>query len=133
MSNNFYNKNLKSFARGLRNESTKAEVKIWCDLLRRKQMRGYQFLRQRAIGNYITDFFCKELKLVIEIDGITHHHEDTHKKDAQKEIALKELGYSVLRFSDEDVLDNINGVKIVIEEWIRENASSPLPPSKGEV
>jgi very-short-patch-repair endonuclease len=122
LSNNYYNKTLKEYAREHRNASTKAEVKLWCDLLRRKQMLGYQFLRQRAIGNYIADFFCKDLQLIIEVDGITHHNEETFKKDLAKETVLKEFGYSVLRFSDDDVIKNIDGVKIVIEEWIRANS-----------
>ncbi|RZK00229.1 MAG: DUF559 domain-containing protein [Flavobacterium sp.] len=63
--NNFYNKKLKPLAKTHRNDSTKAEVRLWCELLRAKQL-GYSFLRQRSIGNFIVDFFCKDLKLIIE-------------------------------------------------------------------
>ncbi|MDB5282041.1 MAG: hypothetical protein JWO06_1116 [Bacteroidota bacterium] len=66
-------------------------------------MLGFAFLRQRSIDNYIGDFFCKELKLVIELNGITHHYEETYQKDLKKERKLDSLGYTVLRFADEDV------------------------------
>jgi very-short-patch-repair endonuclease len=60
--NNNYNKELRSFAIKNRNASTKAEIRLWCELLRNKKMMGFQFLRQRPIDNYIADFFCKEIK-----------------------------------------------------------------------
>ena len=85
-SNNYYNKNLKSFARKHRNDSTKAEVKLWSEILSKKKMLGFQFLRQRPIDNFIADFFCKELKLIIETDGITHLDESVIKKDEVKEL-----------------------------------------------
>ncbi len=66
-----YNKKLNILARNLRNNSTLSEVLLWNQLKQRK-MSGYQFLRQRPIGNYIVDFFCHKLKLVIEIDGESH-------------------------------------------------------------
>ncbi|MBN2773661.1 MAG: DUF559 domain-containing protein, partial [Prolixibacteraceae bacterium] len=69
---NNYNKELKDFARKLRNNSTLAEVILWDKLLKKKQLRNYQFLRQRSIDIYIVDFFCKDLKLVIEVDGTYH-------------------------------------------------------------
>lgn len=72
LSYNHYNKNLKEFARKLRNNSTFAEVVLWDKVLKNRQLRDYQFLRQRAIGNYIVDFFSKELKLIIELDGEIH-------------------------------------------------------------
>ncbi|MGZ5243885.1 MAG: endonuclease domain-containing protein, partial [Bacteroidia bacterium] len=100
--NNHYNIKLKPLARNHRNDSTKAEIRLWCELLRAKQL-GYSFLRQRSIGNYIVDFFSKELNLIIEVDGITHRHEENFKKDIKREIELKSLGYKILRFSDEEV------------------------------
>ena len=90
-SNNDYNKNLKKYARKLRKNSTLPEVILWSSVLKRKQLKGYQFLRQRPIGNYIVDFFCKELKLIIEIDGEIHQFQKS--KDARREEDLKELGY----------------------------------------
>ena len=69
----YYNKNLKEFARELRSESvSKAEKRIWKAFLSRKQFKGLRFLRQRPIDYFIVDFFCPELKLIIEIDGNSH-------------------------------------------------------------
>ena len=67
-----YHKDLKEIARKLRNDSTPAEIRLWTKLLRSKQMKGYQFLRQRPVLNYIADFMCKELRLIIEVDGESH-------------------------------------------------------------
>lgn len=79
---NNYNKNLKEYARKLRNNSTLAEVIVWDKLLKGRQLRGYPFLRQRPIKNYIVDFFSKDLNLVIEIDGEIHRFQK--RKDNQK-------------------------------------------------
>ena len=114
--NNHYNKRLKGLARGLRKYSTKAEVILWTDLLRAKSMRGYAFLRQRPIGNYIVDFFSKELKLVIEVDGITHEYKQ--REDKEKDVYLTKMGYKVLRFEDDDVLNHMDVVATAIEDYI---------------
>ena len=124
MRNNHYNKRLKPFARAHRNHSTKAEVRLWCELLRNKQMMGYPFLRQRSIDNYIADFFCKELKLVIETDGISHTWEGAAEKDEKKTRDLEALGYKVLRFDDNEVMTDIDFVKTTIEEWIKAHGPS---------
>ena len=71
-----YNPKLKQLARKLRNDSTRAEIKLWKEL-QNKQVYGYKFTRQKPIGNYIADFFCNKLKLVIEVDGYSHNFEDT--------------------------------------------------------
>lgn len=81
-------------------------------------MRGYAFLRQRPIGNYIVDFFSKELKLVIEVDGITHEYKQ--REDKEKDIYLTKMGYKVLRFEDDDVLNHMNVVAMAIEDYIDE-------------
>ena len=74
-SNLYYNKKLKEFARRLRKQTTNAEVKLWNEVLRGRQMHGYTFLRQRPILYFIADFMCKELMLIIEVDGYTHEWE----------------------------------------------------------
>ena len=79
-------------------------------------MRGYAFLRQRPIGNYIADFFSKELKLVIEVDGITHEYKQ--QEDFEKDLVFNEMGYKVLRFEDNDVLNHIDIVAQEIENYI---------------
>jgi len=125
-----YNKNLKGLARKLRKQSTKAEVKLWSELLRARKMLGYQFLRQRPVLKYIADFMCKELRLIIEVDGITHHDEQQWTKDVKRQKALEEYGFTVLRFSDDEVLDDIDNVGRAIAGWIKGNRAST--PSEGE-
>jgi very-short-patch-repair endonuclease len=115
-SNNNYNKDLKEYARELRNNSTFAEVILWNDLLKKKQLRGYSFLRQRPIQNYIVNFFCKDLKLIIEIDGRIHQYQK--KCDDKRDADLKNLGYSVIRFHNKEVLANLYNVQKTLEYFI---------------
>lgn len=113
-----YNRNLQPFANKLRKNMTKAEACLWKYALRARQMKGYQFRRQRPVINYIADFMCKELMLVIEVDGITHQDELVMLKDARKQVALEAAGFTVLRFSDDDVLNKMKGVIGFLEDWI---------------
>lgn len=124
--NNHYNKSLKPFARNLRNNSTKAEIRLWCELLQGKQMLGYTFLRQRPVAEFIADFMQKDLKLIIEVDGHTHSFEEVCEKDFLKDKRLKELGVTVLRFEDDEVMEHSEAVRMKIEDVIREiEKSSP--------
>lgn len=91
---------------------------MWREVLGEKRMMEYRFLRQRPIGNYIVDFFCKDLKLIIEIDGYTHQFEEVNAKDQLRESDLKEMRYFILRFEDSEVLFDINNVVRTIENWI---------------
>ena len=81
-------------------------------------MMDYQFLRQRPIENYIADFFCKDLKLIIEADGITHQSEGSFERDEERTKRLNELGYTVIRFSDKEILGDTIKVMQSITEWI---------------
>lgn len=112
--NNFYNPKLKENAQELRREMTKAEACLWKYALRAKQMNGYSFNRQRPALNYIADFMCKELKLIIEVDGITHTREEVIKKDIIRQKNLEEAGFTVLRFKDKEILEQIQAVRRVI-------------------
>ena len=112
-----YNQNLKLLARKHRNESTNAEIKLWQEL-KGKQVLGYKFLRQKPIENYIVDFFCNKLKLAIELDGYSHHFEETIIKDEKKESFLINLGITVLRFDDNEVMSDMNNVLLGIENYI---------------
>ncbi|HLP49447.1 MAG TPA: endonuclease domain-containing protein [Chitinophagales bacterium] len=114
-----YNPILKQLARNLRNNSTQSEIKLWLSL-KDRQMMGYDFHRQKPVDNYILDFFCHELMLGIELDGFTHHFEEVYEKDKKKEERLNELGITVLRFNDSDVMNNLTGVWRTIETWILE-------------
>jgi very-short-patch-repair endonuclease len=129
-----YNPKLTYTARHLRNNSTKAEVKLW-SYLKGKQLKGYDFHRQKPIDNYIVDFFCNKMKLAIELDGYTHIFEEVYDKDKSKEKRLDELGITILRFKDEDVMNNIEGVLARIEDSIKilENKHTPQSPlNRGE-
>ena len=129
-SNFYYNKDLKEFARKLRKNSTKAEIKLWKEVLRAGNIYGYTFLRQRPVLNFIADFMCKSLWLIIEIDGYTHGFEEQWRLDKKRQSKLETVGFTVLRFSDEEVLGNIANVERSIEYWV--NNHPPAPPSKGE-
>jgi very-short-patch-repair endonuclease len=115
-----YNTNLQPFANKLRKNMTKAEACLWKYALRARQMNGYQFRRQRPVINYIADFMCKELLLVIEVDGISHQFEEVIQKDERKQAALEAAGFTVLRFSDNEVLTNMKGVIEYLEDWIEQ-------------
>ncbi len=82
-------KSLKAYARQMRNNSAKGEIKFWCELIR-KRKSGYQFYRQFTIHKYIVDFYCAKLKLVVEIDGTSH--EDKQEYDARRTKYLEGLG-----------------------------------------
>ena len=132
-----YNTQLQSFASALRNEMTKAEACLWKYVLKARQLRGFPFRRQRTILNYIADFMSMELMLVIEVDGITHHWEETSSKDQKKQNDLENVGFTVIRLADEDVLNDINAVARYLEDWIdRKNhlrpadGGSPPPPAE---
>jgi len=88
---------------------TDAERLLW-SRVRRKQLNDRQFYRQKTIGNYIVDFYCPSAKLVVEVDGGQHYTEDGKAKDKKRSQYLQDLGFTVLRFSNIDVLKNIDGV-----------------------
>ena len=120
--NHHYNKNLKSFASDNKQQMTKSEACMWKYLLSSSQMMGYKFRRQRPIDNYIVDFICLPLKLIIEVDGITHEIDENIIRDEKRDQRLSELGYTTLRFSSWEVLNRIADVSIIIGDWIKENA-----------
>jgi len=122
-----YNKNLKQYARQLRENMTDAERRLWAKI-RMKQLRGCQFYRQKPIGDYIVDFYCPRAKLVVEIDGSQHLVGETIQYDKIRDDYLNSLGLRVLRFTNADVLKNIKGV---VERVKNEIPLSP-PFSKGE-
>ena len=123
--NNSYNKQLQPYANKLRKSMTKAEACLWKYALRAKQLRGVQFRRQRPVLNFIADFMCKELMLIIEVDGKTHHSEGAMQKDDQRQKQLENAGYTVLRFDDDQVLNSIENVRTYLEEWIDERIKKP--------
>ena len=127
-----YNKSLLPFASENRKQMTKAEACLWKYALRAKQL-GYTFNRQRPVLNYIADFMCKELKLIIEVDGYTHLLKDVIDNDIIRQQRLENVGFKVIRFKDEEVLKEINRVREVIQITIEElkKINPPPAPSKG--
>jgi len=113
-----YNKDLRCLANKNRKEMTKAEACLWKYVLGKRQMKGYQFTRQRPVLNYIADFMCKKLMLIIEVDGLTHQWEDVILNDVKREEALKKVGFTILRFDDDAVLNHIDNVFNQIIDFI---------------
>lgn len=110
-----YNKNLVTRAKELRKNMTKVERKLWYDYLRTFKFRVH---RQRPIDNFIVDFYCPKLKLVIEVDGDIHCTENAQEYDRQRTEILEGYGLKVIRFTNEEVLQNLAGVVEVIEGLI---------------
>ena len=113
-----YNPRLKKLARQLRRNSTLGEVLLWNEL-KRKQMMGYDFHRQKPIGEYIVDFYCPQLRLVIEIDGDRNFMRE--KKDAERQQKLEGVGLRFLRLDDLDVKFQIEKVLVTIRQWIEQH------------
>ena len=97
------------FARELRLTTTKAEQKLW-PLLRNRQLLGKKFRRQHAIGKYVADFYCHECKLVIELDGSFHNTPEAKRYDEKRTMVLNELGITVLRFWNKEIMEDIEKV-----------------------
>ena len=116
-----YNKNLKQRSSQLRESMTDTERHLWAKI-RMKQLKGYQFYRQKPIGDYIVDFFCPRAKLVIEVDGSQHFSDEMTEYDRIRDEHMRSLGLRVLRFTNTEVLTHIREVLERIEEEI------PLSP-----
>ena len=108
-----YNKNLKSCSRDLRKNMTEAEKFLW-SRIRGKQLNGHQFYRQKIIGDFIVDFYCPRARLIIELDGGQHFAAEGKEKDRKRDNFMIETGLTVLRFSDREVFENIEGVLEII-------------------
>ena len=121
-----YNPQLKERARELRKNPTLAEKKLW-RALRRRQL-GYEFHRQVPIDQFIVDFYCHELLLVIEVDGSSHDSENVKARDIDRQSRIENLDISFLRFQDKDVLNNLDGVVGAIENWIEKNKKQLTSP-----
>ena len=115
-----YNPELKERARELRSNPTPAERKLWYQFLRNF---NYPVLRQKPIDFFIVDFYCAKLKLVIEVDGDTHYTDVGLLYDKRRTEILEKYGLSVVRFSNNEVLNNFESVIYIIQQQI------PNPPS----
>ena len=88
---------------------TDAEHLLW-SRLKGRQLKGCQFYRQKVIGNYIVDFYCPKTKLVIEADGGQHYSEEGKVKDMARDDYMKSIGLRVMRFSDMEIIENLDEV-----------------------
>ncbi|MFH1902940.1 MAG: DUF559 domain-containing protein [Candidatus Omnitrophota bacterium] len=118
---------LTPIARKLRNNSTEAEKRLW-QHLKYKQMDGLKFRRQQPVGNYIVDFINFEKMVVIEVDG-GQHADNQH--DTERDKWLHQNGFIVLRFWNNDVLENTEGVVEIIKQILSPPLPLPLPPGEG--
>ncbi|HVZ54139.1 MAG TPA: endonuclease domain-containing protein [Pseudolabrys sp.] len=115
-------------ARRLRVDPTDAEKKLW-RALRRDQMNGLHFRRQHPIGPYTLDFYCPSIRLCIELDGSQHAHEQTQKVDERRTAYLTAHGILVIRYWNNDVLTNLEGVLSDIVRISEERTADRATPS----
>ena len=123
----------------MRSHMTKAEKKLW-QMLRKRSIYGFLFTRQRPVLEYVADFMCKELLLIIEADGGIHETEEQKKKDQRRDSKLRNAGFAILRYKNWEILSSPNEIYAEIKGWVEEKmksdgiapASPPRPPSKGE-
>ncbi|OJI06469.1 hypothetical protein BK004_03290 [bacterium CG10_46_32] len=121
--------------RALRKNSTKSESLLW--KIVRSGKLGYKFRRQYSIGAYIVDFYCHELRLVVELDGYTHNDTAIIKQDNERQKRLEKLGYTVKRYTDEQVLGSAEAIYADLKRICGELEPAsphpnPLPKGEGE-
>ena len=95
--------------RRLRQQATRAEQALW-QRLRDRQVEGFKFRRQEPVGPFVADFLCYEARLIVEVDGGQHGQDRQERKDAARTVRLCQDGFTVVRYGNNDVLENIDGV-----------------------
>ena len=118
---------LRSLAKSLRKDATRAERVLW-SRLRRKGLSNFRFRRQVPLRGYILDFACFEARLIVEVDGATHSSDREIARDERRDVVLKADGFVVLRIGNDDVFNNLEGVL----ETIRLRLVETLPRDEGE-
>jgi len=121
-------KQLTALAQNLRRNMTEAEKKLW-SRLKQNQLEGLSFRRQHLIGNYIVDFWCSAVKLVIELDGGQHNETVGKERDAVRTMMLESRGITVLRFWNPDVMKNVEGILATIRETVLDLQSQNQTPT----
>jgi very-short-patch-repair endonuclease len=125
-------KQSRAFAKRLRQSMTRAEALLW-SYIRRRALNGARFRRQHPIGPYITDFACVAHRLIIEIDGHTHSTPEQLAHDARRTKYVEAEGWRLVRVTNADVYDDMNGVWFLIAAQLPPPAASqPPPPHAGE-
>ena len=112
-----YNPRLKGFSRSMRSFGEKSEAMLWKRLKARQT--SFAFNRQKPILNYIADFYCKELSLVVEIDGASHFSHEAFLKDQERDRQMRAIGLEIIRVNDGDVRDDADRVAACITEQCR--------------
>ncbi len=123
-----YNPKLSDRAKQMRQNMTPAEKRSWFDVLKSEKLKRYKFIKQRVIDNYIVDFYCSELKLVIEIDGEIHNEQIEYDKIRTELLEL--CGLKILRFENEEVMNDTDGC---IDKLIKFIETQNKSPSQGEM
>jgi leucyl-tRNA synthetase len=124
-----YNSKLKAFARKNRRSQTEAEGLLWETVLRAKKLDGYKFTRQKPIHSYILDFYCSKLSLGIEVDGGSHIEKEEY--DQRRTFLLNGFGIDIIRFSNEEVIQNINSIRKQLSTYIEsQNSNNNIPLEK---
>jgi very-short-patch-repair endonuclease len=113
---------LRKRAKELRNNMTRAEIILW-SRIRLKQINGYKFRRQYPILDYIVDFYCHKLKLIIEVDGGIHTLPEQAKSDKYRDNLLKNNGYNVIRLTNHEIETNLEGSLLKIKSVISDISS----------
>ena len=111
-------------ARFLRKNMSPTEKMLWREL-RNKHLAGYKFRRQHPVGQFIVDFYCVEARLIIEIDGSIHDKAEVYERDSNRTAELERLGLKVIRFTNEEVINDIESVLHTIDLALKHSTSSP--------
>ncbi|NQT65906.1 MAG: endonuclease domain-containing protein [FCB group bacterium] len=113
-----FRKDLKEKARDNRNKMNRPEAKLWYEILSNRKLLRYRFLRQKPVEDYIVDFFCSELKLGIEVDG--ESHDEQKEYDKRRTLNLNKIGIKLIRYSNADIMCNLEGVYLDLEKQVKE-------------
>lgn len=119
MKRTFNDPSTKAKRKELRHDSTTAEKALWSKI-KGENLYGYKFRRQHGVGKYILDFYCPELNLAIEVDGDSHFIDDGPEKDAIRSQFIQDKGIRILRFTNADIIKNLEGVLITLQKAIED-------------
>ena|SRR5436190_24225509 len=114
-------------AKELRRVMTRAETLLW-RYIKAHRIGAFGYRRQATMGPYIVDFVCHSARLVVEVDGSSHDYEDRLERDTERDAWFAARGYAVLRFTDQEVLSNLEGVILRVQEVARAPVIPPAPP-----
>jgi len=113
-----FRKDLQEKARDIRKNINRPEAKLWYEILSNRKFLGYRFLKQKPVLDYIVDFFCSELKLGIEVDGESHNEQVEY--DKSRTLNLNKIGIKLIRYSNADIMCNLEGVYLDLEKQVKE-------------